>query len=167
MIEGPVSIHDNRIKNPGRGVFWSDEPVDDLSFENNHIVADENEPSQFPEGLFGLRGDQTDFGTVLLAGNIIEVVGGTRDLFRNANSYGAVVRDNDLTNVTFGNAPAGFGPAALNPDTGAAVGPDDGGRFFVGADEEFLVDGFTITEVPEPGALAPLGLTGSALRRRR
>ena len=164
---GPLSFHDNNVKNPGRGVFWSDIPQDNLEFVRNHILADETTENPVAQGLFGFRvsqndGDATDFSTILIADNLIEVIGGERDLFRNDSSYNAQVMNNLLVNVNAAGAPDGF-----NPMTGDPIGPDTSLFFRVGAGGAFQVDGFTITPIPEPAGLALLTVPALALRRRR
>ncbi|MEL7237897.1 MAG: right-handed parallel beta-helix repeat-containing protein, partial [Planctomycetota bacterium] len=141
---GPISFHDNNVKNPGRGIFWSDLPHDELSFVRNHIIADETTPSQFPQGLFGFRpakGDaETDFATIDILDNIIEVLGEARPLLRNDPSYDANIAGNILVNLSDLDR-------IDNPATGNAPGPDEVLRFRVGADGEYLVSGFDLIKL--------------------
>ena len=103
-LSGPISFHDNAVVNPGRGVFWSDRVIDRLTFENNHIRLDESSPSIHPEGLFGIRATSsqgaTNFDTVTIRNNIIEIKGKPRPLVRNSESTEAVIENNRLVNVS-------------------------------------------------------------------
>jgi len=158
-IPGPVIFTDNLVKNPGRGVFWSGIPYDNLEFSRNHIIADETIPytleGGIPPGLFGFRvaqddGDATDFSTITISDNIIEVIDlddsdgvTTRDLLRNLSSADANIVNNLLSGIS-------DTERYSNEQTGAAQGPATPLFFRVGADGEFLVDGFSISEVPVP-----------------
>ncbi|MEM8866123.1 MAG: hypothetical protein AAGF31_11320, partial [Planctomycetota bacterium] len=214
---GPLTFSNNRVSNPGRGIFWADIIHNHLTFANNHIIADETAPYTLEggvaPGLIGLKPDRmytfnldparpyrinvederievdaalnititddagpvavmdsdfltvapdgtvlitagvnsvtlrtdgtgtveefTEFDTITVANNRIEVLGDPRPLFRNTPSYGATVVNNELTNIE---------DAALtgNTLTGDPIGPTTSGRYFVGVDGEYLVDGFTI-----------------------
>ncbi|MEM1303842.1 MAG: hypothetical protein AAGG46_03045, partial [Planctomycetota bacterium] len=59
---GPFSFTNNNVRNPGRGVFWSALVHNDLTFANNHIIADETAPYTLEggvaPGLIGLRPDR-------------------------------------------------------------------------------------------------------------
>ncbi|BAM02803.1 right-handed parallel beta-helix repeat-containing protein [Phycisphaera mikurensis] len=179
VVGGPVSFRDNLIDNPGRGIFWSDEPHDNFEFIRNHVRLDESEPNPFGTGLFGFRVSQddgeggrseTDFSTLTLADNLFEVLGGedaTRELFRNPQSFAARVENNDFDGITFTAAPENFDFAAFNPDTGAARGPSGPLVFHAGVGGEYAVDGFSFTLVPEPAAAALVLAPLLALRRRR
>ena len=169
-IAGPFTFADNLVSNPGRGVFWSDVPHDDISILRNHIRADETDPNPLAEGFFGFRvaqadGDATDFSTILIADNIIEVLSDDpeygRDLLRNDASGAATIENNQLINVSDLDR-------YVNRLTGDPFGPSAPLRFVVGADgEEFLVEGFSISRVPEPATAATLFVGGLALLRRR
>ncbi|HEX8913279.1 MAG TPA: hypothetical protein VF796_13040 [Humisphaera sp.] len=96
--KGPASFHNNLVSNPGRGVIWMNEPFDGLEVRNNHIVA-RTTVTPRKDGLFGLSG-QTDFATVTIRDNVIECEGTPRPLLRGKESYGAVIANNQLTNVS-------------------------------------------------------------------
>ncbi|MEL7088601.1 MAG: hypothetical protein AAGL98_09220, partial [Planctomycetota bacterium] len=168
--EGPLTFRDNLVLNPGRGVFWSDVVYNNLTFTNNHIVADETTPSEFPIGLFGFRvanlvdeGQETDFETITIADNIIEILGSGRDLLRNDESAGANISNNELTNVT------DVGDYA-NELTGEPRGLVSPLVFSVGVNGEFLIDSRALlAEVPEPSTAAVVllpVLLGRLVRRR-
>ncbi|MEO0531881.1 MAG: hypothetical protein AAF266_15100, partial [Planctomycetota bacterium] len=176
---GPLAFTNNRVSNPGRGIFWTNIVHNHLTFANNHIVADETAPytleGGIAPGLIGLKPDRvynfnldpdrpyrinvegeqievdaslaititdgsgpvdpadsdflsvgddgtvtitvgvdtvtlrtdgtgtveeaTEFDTISVANNRIEVLGDPRPLFRNTPSYGATVVNNDFVNV--------------------------------------------------------------------
>lgn len=145
--QGPVSFHNNLVKNPGRGVFWSEPIYNNLSFRNNHIVTNTTVTPR-TEGLFGLNGG-SDFTTITIADNIIECVGTSRPLVRNVASNGALISNNTLTNVS---ATANYG----NPDTGATRGLLEPLLFTCGVSDEFTVDGWNFFETPKIVELLPV-----------
>jgi hypothetical protein len=94
---GPASFHDNLVKNPGRGVMWMNEVFNHLEIRNNHIITNTT-PTPRTEGLFGFNA-KCDFSTITIRDNIIECIGQPRPLLRCAESYGATISNNALTNV--------------------------------------------------------------------
>lgn len=142
---GPVSFHDNLVKNPGRGVFWAQGVINNLSFRNNHIIANTTTTPR-TEGLFGFN-TGTDFTTVTIKDNIIECVGQTRPLVRNSASYSAVIENNTLTNIS---DTANY----ANPNTGATRGPTETLNFTVGVDGEYTVNQWTIALTGNLGMFA-------------
>ena len=167
---GPYTFTENVVLNPGRGVFASDVVQDNLTFTHNHIIADETDPSEFPTGLFGFRptspaegGQVTDFDTILIADNIIEVLGSGRPLLRNLASGQAQILNNMLTNLT-------DGERYLNPQTGELQGLTQPLLFRVGVNGELLVDSNQLLGLPVPTPAAGLTLLALAyplLTRRR
>ena len=139
---GPATFHNNLVKNPGRGVFWSDPPYDALSFRNNHVVGVETATPR-TDGLFGING-RSDFSNTEFVDNIVELTGPSRPLVRNESSYTATFENNRLTGVSDADRTAG-------PRTAATPGPKEPLEFRVGAHGEYAVDGFTIKPV-EPEA---------------
>ncbi len=96
--KGPASFHNNLVSNPGRGVLWINEIYNNLEIRNNHIVT-RTTITPRKDGLFGFnRG--CDFKTVTIRDNIIECRGQARPLLRCKESYGAVIFNNRLTNVS-------------------------------------------------------------------
>ncbi|MEN1784660.1 MAG: right-handed parallel beta-helix repeat-containing protein [Bacteroidota bacterium] len=95
---GPTKFHDNLIKNPGRGVFWSEHVFNNYEFYNNHVIANTTTTPR-SEGLFGFDKD-TDFSTISIRNNIIECKGLSRPLMRNNNSYNADISNNTLINIS-------------------------------------------------------------------
>jgi hypothetical protein len=80
---GPTSFHDNLIRNPGRGIFWSAGIYNGLTFANNHVRA--NTLSR-TEGFFGFNAGN-DFASTIIRDNIIEgIAANPRPLVRNAAS---------------------------------------------------------------------------------
>jgi hypothetical protein len=146
---GPTAFHNNNVRNPGRGVFWSGPIYNGAAFYNNHVITNTTATPR-TEGLFGFRldanndGDTPDLATLAIRDNIIEMNGLARPLIRNgggADLGDIAVENNTLANVSDAGAYA-------NPDTGAPRGPIDPLRFRVGVDGEFTVDGFTISATP-------------------
>ncbi|MCH5375621.1 MAG: hypothetical protein JJ992_16745 [Planctomycetes bacterium] len=132
---GPALFHNNLISNPGRGVIWINEPYNKLVVRNNLIIA---RTTQTPrkEGLFGFN-SKCNFSTIEVRDNIIECQGQARPLFRNDESYGAVVRNNTLTNVSDANR-------YDNPRTDATTGLQEPLKFACGAQNELIVDGWNV-----------------------
>ncbi len=128
---GPAEFHNNLVNNPGRGVIWINEPYNNLTVRNNHIIA---RPTATPrkDGLFGLN-PRSDMKTIAIRDNIIECLELPRPLFRNAESYSARVENNRLTGVSdaekLGNAP-----------TDRPIGPEKPLKFTCGVHDEFTVD---------------------------
>ena len=131
--KGPASFHNNLIRNPGRGVMWMNEPYARLEIRNNHIIAN---PTATPrkEGLFGFN-PESDFKTIAIRDNIIECIGQPRPLFRNEASYGALVENNRLVNIS-------DAAKLANPPTGKPQGLEQPLQFKCGVHEEFLVNGW-------------------------
>ncbi|MEQ8784819.1 MAG: right-handed parallel beta-helix repeat-containing protein [Pirellulaceae bacterium] len=139
---GPTDFHDNLIKNPGRGVFWSKGTYDNFRFYNNHVIA--CTPTR-QDGLFGFP-PGTDFETIVIRDNIIECAKeNPRPLMRNEASYKAVIENNQLVNVS-------DAESYVNRQTGAKRGPTEPLKFACGVNGEVLVDGWKAT--PQPGSAA-------------
>ena len=124
--------------NPGRGIFWSEGVYNNFSFYNNEVIANETITPRV-EGLFGFNGN-TDFSTIAIKDNIIKVNGLSRPLLRNEESYGAIIENNILTNVSDLNK-------LSNLDTGAPRGLLEPLLFTVGVDNKWMVDGFDLSPV--------------------
>ena len=131
--KGPASFHNNLVNNPGRGVIWINEVFDNLEVRNNHVVT-RTTATPRKEGLFGFN-PKCDFKTIAIRDNIIECQGQERPLLRGKESYGAVVQNNTLTNVSdvekFENAKAD-----------RTVGLEKPLKFECGVRGEFTVDGW-------------------------
>ena len=95
--KGPATFHNNLVSNPGRGVVWINEVFDHFEARNNHIVCRTTVTPRM-DGLFGFN-SQCDFSTILIKDNLIECEGLARPLFRNPESYSAVVENNKFVNV--------------------------------------------------------------------
>ncbi|BCX47769.1 hypothetical protein HAHE_16770 [Haloferula helveola] len=134
---GPVRMHNNLIRNPGRGVIWMNEPYAGLEFVHNEVRC-ETTATPRTEGLFGFN-SKSDFATYVIADNIIECRGTPRPLFRNDESAGSTVRNNRLTGITdeerYGN-PQGDGSPGLEAPL----------AFDCGVDGETRVEGWKVKE---------------------
>lgn len=95
---GPALFHNNLVKNPGRGVIWINEPYNQITVRNNHIIANTT-PTPRKEGLFGFN-ESSDFKSYRFIDNIIECKGLARPLFRNDDSGAATVTNNRLINIS-------------------------------------------------------------------
>lgn len=143
---GPTEFHDNLIKNPGRGVFWTTHVYDNFCFYNNHVITNTTATPR-REGLFGFNPD-TDFSTIVIKNNIIECNGLERPLMRNEESYQARIRNNTLINVS---DTANY----ANSDTGEKRGPRNPLHFQCGAYGEFTVDDWEIRKNPDAAGKSP------------
>ncbi len=129
--KGPAVFHNNLVNNPGRGVIWLNEVFDHLEVRNNHIVT-RTTATPRADGLFGFN-PASDFKTITIRDNIIECQGTARPLLRAKESYGAVVENNTLTNVSDA---AKLGNAKADRPTG----PEKPLKFECGARGEITVD---------------------------
>jgi hypothetical protein len=137
---GPASFHNNLVSNPGRGVMWMNEPYAQLEVRNNHIIARTTKTPR-TEGLFGFN-EKSDFKTFRFTGNLIELVGTPRPLFRNDASSAALVENNTLSNVT-------DSARYTNKPTGATVGLEQPLKFACGVSGEMTVDGWKFARTPQ------------------
>jgi len=130
---GPASFHDNLVHNPGRGVIWINEVFNNLEIRNNHILA-QTTATPRKEGLFGFN-PGCDFKTIRIRDNIIDCRGQARPLLRCKESYGSVIGNNDLKNVSDTDR-------YDNPKADRPAGPEKPLRFECGVHGEFTVDGW-------------------------
>lgn len=130
---GPAKFHNNLVSNPGRGVIWINEVFNNLEISNNHIIA-RTTATPRKDGLFGLN-PGCDFKTITIRDNIIECQGQPRPLLRCKESYGAVIRNNELTNVSDTDR-------YENARTDQPRGTEKPLKFECGAHGEFTVDGW-------------------------
>ena len=147
--EGPTRFHNNLVKNPGRGVFWAEGVFNNIEFSNNHVIANKT-PTPRTDGLFGFNGN-SDFSTVSVTDNVIEVIGLDRPLMRNDQSYSATIQNNRLIGVSDTDR-------YENPQTGAPQGLLEPLAFRLGANEAYEVDGWELREVAD-GPAPPTGQT--------
>lgn len=133
--KGPASFHNNLVSNPGRGVIWMNEVFDHLEVRNNHIIT-RTTATPREDGLFGFN-PQCDFTTIAIRDNRVQCEGQPRPLLRCKESYGSVVQNNTLTNVSdvgkFENAKAD-----------RPVGLEKPLRFACGVHGEFTVNGWKV-----------------------
>jgi nitrous oxidase accessory protein len=139
--KGPLSFHDNLVSNPGRGVLWINEVFNRAEIRNNHIVC-RTTATPRDDGLFGFN-PKCDFRTIVIKDNLIECAGTPRPLLRCAESYGARIENNRLTNV----ADAG---KLKNPAADRPVGPEQPLKFACGVHGEHLVDGWRVAPAKNP-----------------
>ena len=131
--KGPASFHNNLVSNPGRGIVWINEIFNNLEIRNNHIITRTTvTPRQ--DGLIGLN-PGCDFKTITIRDNLIECQGQARPLLRSKESYGAVISNNALTNVSDTDR-------YDNPKTKARAGLEAPLTFECGIHGEFTVDGW-------------------------
>ena len=131
--KGPAAFHNNLVSNPGRGVIWINEPYSNLEIRNNHIIA-RTTTTPRTEGLFGFNAD-CDFKTITIRDNVIECIGKPRPLLRNKESYGAVIQNNQLTNMLDADR-------YTNKPLEGLIGLESPLKFKCGVHEEIFVDGW-------------------------
>ena len=131
--KGPAIFHNNLIKNPGRGVIWINEPYQNLTVRNNHILTNTTSTPRL-DGLFGFN-EKCDFSTFRFENNLIECHGQARPLFRNDESAGAQISNNQLINIT-------DTARYQNPKTKSPVGLETPLKFKCGVHGETTVDGW-------------------------
>jgi len=133
--KGPASFHNNLVTNPGRGIVWINETFNNLEIRNNHIITRTTvTPRQ--DGLIGLN-PGCDFKTITIRDNIIECQGQARPLLRCQASYGSVIRNNHLVNVS-------DTARYENPPTGQKAGLESPLEFECGVHGEFKVNGWEV-----------------------
>lgn len=137
---GPTKFHNNLIVNPGRGVVWNEGIYNNFSFYNNEVIANQTKTPR-KAGLFGFH-EKTDFSTIVIKNNLIKVNGISRPLMRNQASYGAVIENNQLVNISDTNK-------FNNRGTGASRGLSEPLAFQVGVDGEFSVNSQEISSAAE------------------
>jgi nitrous oxidase accessory protein len=158
LANGPVEFHNNLIRNPGRGLFWSGSGQKNLTWRNNEVIANKTVTPR-GEGLFEFPGGQ-DVSTVVIKDNIIQCIGKNRPLMRNAGNYAATIENNTLSGIS---DTASFS----NPATGAPIGLEAPLDFRCGAYGSFRVQNWVVTAGGDPpvvdaGADAEIFLSGSA-----
>ncbi len=130
---GPASFHNNLVNNPGRGVICMDEIYNNLEIRNNHIIT-RTTVTPRKDGLFGFN-PGGDFKTITLRDNVIECQGQARPLLRCNESYGAVIHNNQLANLSDTHL-------YQNPQTDQRAGLEAPLKFECGVHGEFTVDGW-------------------------
>ncbi|MEM8736338.1 MAG: hypothetical protein AAGG44_19065, partial [Planctomycetota bacterium] len=142
-VPGPTSFTNNLVVNPGRGLFATNGVYNNLTFDNNLVIGNQTINPR-TEGLIGLKaadnqGNTTDFSTINVNNNIVELRGLERPLFRNPESFAANVGNNELIGIS----DAG---EYENPETDEARGPLQSLQFHVGVGGSILIDGDAIAE---------------------
>lgn len=138
--QGPTKFHNNLIVNPGRGIAWHKGIYNNFAFYNNEVIANKTAKPR-KDGLFGFNPD-TDFSTIEIRDNVIRANGTSRPLMRNQESYGAIIENNQLVNISDVNQ-------FENPDTGKPKGLLEPLFFEVGVRGEFTIDGADLTRASE------------------
>ncbi len=155
---GGTKMHNNLIRNPGRGLYWSEGVYNNFAFTNNHVRGATTVTPR-TEGLFDFRpsrnGATTDWRTIVIRDNVFELEGTARPLMRNTESRMAVVENNRFTNISDA---ASF----ANRDTGKTKGPLEPLKFKLGAEGEWSVDQWTLAKTPVDSQPAMGGAGGSA-----
>ena len=136
VAPGPASFHNNLVSNPGRGVIWINEVFNHLEIRNNHIIT-RTTVTPREDGLFGFN-PGCDFTTITIRDNVIECQGQARPLLRCDESYGAVIRNNRLTDLS-------DTARYENPSTGEHAGLEAPRKFECGVHGEVTVDGWKAT----------------------
>jgi len=131
--KGPASFHNNLVNNPGRGVIWINEPYSNFEIRNNHIITRTTKTPR-TEGLFGFN-SKCDFKTITIRDNVIECLGQPRPLLRTDESYGTIIENNRLTNVSDTDR-------YKNEQSSRRAGLEEPLKFECGVHGEFLVDGW-------------------------
>ncbi|MEM9827061.1 MAG: hypothetical protein AAF958_10755, partial [Planctomycetota bacterium] len=129
-VPGPLTFRENLVINPGRGIYSGGGVHDRITFENNHIAASQTITPR-DGAMFAFRtgdneGNQTDFETIRIVDNRIEI----RDLERplvNTDAAGqAVIENNSLSGISDLQRYA-------NPVADRSTGLSEPLRFVVGA----------------------------------
>ena len=135
---GFTLFHDNYIKNPGRGLFWSKGIYNQFYFYNNYVKSNTLTKS---EGFFSFN-PSSDFDTIVIKNNIIEnTEQNLRPLMRNEASYAATIENNTLINISDTSA-------YENRNTGEPRGIVDPLDFKVGVNGEYTVRNGDILQTP-------------------
>ncbi len=139
---GGTSMHDNLIRNPGRGLYWNEGVYNNFKFYNNHIIA-ETTVTPRTEGLFDFQpaanGADKDWATIEIRDNVFELKGTARPLLRNTASAAAKIENNTLAGVT-------DVASYPNVDTGKPKGPLEPLSFCLGAQQEWTILQWTLSK---------------------
>jgi nitrous oxidase accessory protein len=130
---GPAKFHNNLVSNPGRGVIWINEVFNNLEIRNNHVIA-RTTATPRKEGFFGFN-PGCDYRTIAIRDNRIECEGQARPLLRCKESYGSVIENNELINLSDTDGYA-------NPKADRSAGLEAPLKFECGVAGEFTVEGW-------------------------
>ncbi|MCY7369592.1 MAG: NPCBM/NEW2 domain-containing protein [Polaromonas sp.] len=143
---GGLKMHNNLIRNPGRGIYWNEGVYNNFAFYNNHVRG-QTTVTPRTEGLFDFRSERdgvsTDFSTVFIRDNIFELTGIQRPLMRNSASYAAIISNNTLTGIS-------DTASYANPNTGKQRGLTEPLCFRLGAYGSLTVKDWTLSPSPSP-----------------
>jgi hypothetical protein len=152
---GWTRMHDNLVRNPGRGLYWNEGVYNRFEFFNNHVRG-QTTVTPRTEGLFEFRpmrsGATTDFSTIKLRDNVFELTGTARPLLRNVESRQAVIENNTLVGISDASS-------LTNPDAGRPRGPSTPLCFRVGVDDEWTVNGWSLVQTPSPKPVEPCAVS--------
>ena len=142
-VPGPMAFRNNIVVNPGRGLFATQSVHDNVQVVGNHIVARQTITPR-DSALLNFRdsdsdGNTTDYSTITIADNVIEVLGRPRPLVNSDASGGSNIFNNTLIGISDTDRFA-------NPDSGQPRGQAENLRFVVGADEGRTIDGAAVLQ---------------------
>ncbi len=144
---GGTKMHNNRISNPGRGIFWNEGVYNSFLFYNNHVIG-RTTVTPRTEGLFDFRSDRmggvAKWNSIQIRDNIIELEGTARPLMRNADSYAAAIENNTFKNIS---DTASYANASKDRPRGLLAPL----CFRLGADDEWAVDEWKLLKNPPQG----------------
>lgn len=96
-VLGPLWMHDNLIRNIGRGIFWSRGSYNRIQFVNNHVRIS---TSSRKTALFQFHPD-TNFQSIQIMDNIFEInPENPRPLLSNSVGTLATIQNNTLKNIS-------------------------------------------------------------------
>ncbi|MCM8536079.1 MAG: right-handed parallel beta-helix repeat-containing protein [Lentisphaeraceae bacterium] len=134
-VPGYIKFHNNLVMNPGRGLFWTHGPHENIHFYNNHVKAN---TLTRKDGFIGIHG-KSNFSNTVIKDNIFECNSANpRPLLRNDASYRATIENNSFENVTDTDK-------FKNPQTGKTKGLTEPLKFKCGVNGEYSVDQWTLT----------------------
>ncbi len=141
---GGTKMHDNLIQNPGRGIYWNEGTYNDFAFYNNHVRGNTTVTPR-TEGLFDFRSDRNggivNWSSIQIRDNIFELNGLARPLMRNQDSYGAVIENNTMVNVS-------DVASYANTERPRTRGPLEALNFTLGAYEALTVNQWVLSTSP-------------------
>jgi hypothetical protein len=139
LSPGPLWMHDNLIRNVGRGIFWSKGAYNRIQFVNNHVRATKNTR----KGAFFQLPSNTDFETIQIANNIFECTPDSpRPLLSTNIQPFQNIQNNRFVNMLDADRYA-------KPRSEIASGPKKPLQFTVGVNNEIQVDRWSVTGVKQ------------------
>ncbi|WP_404790782.1 hypothetical protein [Altericista sp. CCNU0014] len=134
LSSGPLWMHDNLIRNVGRGIFWSKGAYNRIQFVNNHVRASKNTRNS---PFFQLPSN-TDFQTIQIERNIFECAPNSpRPLLSVDSKLLKNLQNNTFVNVLGMNRYA-------RTRSNAPSGPKQPLQFTAGVNNEIQVNGWSV-----------------------